>query len=121
METKVKAMVDEEIETRMEELKTFPVDSKEYAAAVSSLKTLEEIRRHETDAELNEQKFIQQVEETNAKNKVEWWKACWIPLVACLAPLFVHIWEFCVGLIFEENGTFRSTTMRNVYMKIFKK
>lgn len=134
--SEIKELLNEEIEAQIRDLASFDTGSKEKSAAVDDLVNLYRLRIEETKLEMDEEEKSERrrIDENESQDKLVNWKhddafrreqleeqvkARYFNLGIAIAELVLPLAFYATwmkrGFKFEEEGTFTSTTFRNLF------
>lgn len=114
---RIDELLDEDLVSEMEKLRTTPYDAKEYGAVADTVVKLMD-RKIEMDKVKNEQLFREEQLKDEKKDRLI--KNC-IGVAGVVLPLLVTIWGTKVSLKFEEEGTFTTIMGRGFINKLLPK
>ena len=114
---KIDELLDEDLVSEMEKLRTTPYDSKEYGTVADTVVKLMD-RKIEMDKVKSEQLFREQQLEDEKKDRLI---KNIISVAGVVLPLAVTIWGTKVSLKFEEEGTFTTIMGRGFINKLLPK
>jgi hypothetical protein len=112
-----KTLLDQEIETRFDELSKMEAGTKEYAAAAETLAKLVDRRIDIEKLESSEAHTEKQMKE-DRKDRI--FKNL-IGVGGIVLPIMVTIWGTLVSLKFEEEGTITTITGKAFFNKLFSR
>ena len=114
---KIEELLEEDIASEMEKLRTTPYDAKEYSTVQDTVVKLMD-RKIEMDKVKNEQLFREQQLKDEKKDRLI---KNVIGVAGIVLPLAVTIWGTKVSLKFEEEGTFTTIMGRGFVNKLLPK
>lgn len=114
---KFEELLDEDVASEMEKLRTTPYDAKEYAAVSDTVVKLIdrkiEIDKLESERLYREQQLKEEKRDRIIKNVIS--------VAGIVLPLVVTIWGTKVSLEFEKEGTFTTIMGRGFINKLLPK
>ena len=114
---KINELLEEDLVSEMEKLRTTPYDAKEYGTVADTVVKLMD-RKIEMDKAESEQLFRKQQLEDEKKDRLI---KNIIGAAGVVLPLAVTIWGTKVSLKFEEEGTFTTIMGRGFINKLLPK
>ena len=114
---RIDELLDEDLASEMEKLRTTPYDAKEYVAVADTVTKLMD-RKIEMDKVKSEQLFREKQLQDEKKDRLI---KNIISVAGVVLPLAVTIWGTKVSLKFEEEGTFTTIMGRGFVNKLLPK
>lgn len=122
MEEEIKSLLEEEIDTQIQELSSLQAGSKEKSSAIDDLTKLYKLKIEETKTkwEINEKydnrdSDVQLKKDQLAEQVMDRYFRLGIEAAGIVLPLIFYAVWMKRGFKFEENGTYTSTTFRGLF------